>query len=662
MRSSEKTTSRYSPVGWRDQEEFSSLIDDRPDALLKSALEKIVYFEARSEQLANDLHASRAEVERCKHDLSAAAQREIELRRHVAEQEVRAQRAHAEREQMGRMAEALRAERAALIGKLIEASRIHGAARIEDDDDGDARFDLASFISELRSEALATRGTAAPLFESAGAYAETPLPASSRPSGFTPGASVRMAMPATQVGGPILSGKPVPRAAPAAATASSSPSSFVSVSPEARGLTMTGAADLSPDWAPSAATAAAPSVSAPVAASVEVQAQAPAPVMALAGAPRRTPPSTLAAHAERLHAEGRLNVSAKEVAALTGVGETFRGRTEETLFGFSVRELSAPDAPARIRAAERLKALAHPAAAPALATALHGETDPSVQVVLLGCFASFAHQEGVAIVSPLLSSQVPEVRVSALKALIALDASAAGPHLAAAMKDPDRAVRRRASLLALGLAGPAALELGEEAIRDGEPEVRSLAALVLGASGGERARSLLLEALRDPERKVRQAAAMSLSRILGHDVSAVVAMDDAQRRREIRRLASLPVRPVTPTSGGLAPAVAPLPLAPPAELGVSGAKARPSGPSEASGSLPALPPPAPPAARPVMPRTAPEALCGSVMIEIRTAIRGRTPVELAAATGASTNAISEACELLCARGQAVRRGAKFFAG
>src|SRR5215475_11243223 len=97
------------------------------------------------------------------------------------------------------------------------------------------------------------------------------------------------------------------------------------------------------------------------------------------------------------------------------------------------------------------------------------------------------------------------------------------------------------SLLALGLSGSAALKLGEQAIVDQEPEVRSLAALVLGASNGERARVLLLEALTDRDPKVRDAAAQSLSRILGKDVSPVVELDDPQRRREVRRLAALPV-------------------------------------------------------------------------------------------------------------------------
>ena len=106
----------------------------------------------------------------------------------------------------------------------------------------------------------------------------------------------------------------------------------------------------------------------------------------------RAPPlapgaSPVVRHAWRLQQEGRLAVSPGQMAELTGGGD-------ETLFGFSVRELSAPDATSRVRAAERLKALAQPAAAPALATALHAETDAPVQVALLAAFAEVGTRAG----------------------------------------------------------------------------------------------------------------------------------------------------------------------------------------------------------------------------------------------------------------------------
>jgi hypothetical protein len=544
-------------------------MEERPDALLKSALEKIVYFEARAEQLTNDLDASRAEAERAKLDLAAAAQREIDLRKKVAGLEVREARAHQEREEAARMNEALRTERAALIGKLLEASRIHDADKPAADDD--AGFDLASFIAELRGEALAGRAAVA-AFEVAAQR------------GAQEGASVGRGLVPRRDSSTALHMAPAP---------------------------------------------------------VEQLAFATVATVATVAATAKSAGSLVTQHAERLAAEGRLKVSNRQMRELSSEGALFPGKSEETLFGFSVRELSAPDAPSRQRAAERLKALGHPAAAPALATALNGETDPKVQAALLAAFATFARAEGIPIVTPLLNSPVPDVRIAALKTLITLDAAQAGPHLAAATKDPDRAVRRRASLLALGLSGDAALALGEQAIRDEDSEVRALAALVLGASGGERSRQLVQGALRDCEPKVRQAAAQALSRMLGQDVSAVVSMDDAQRRREVRRLSGLPSRPVT--REWVKPA---LPAA---------AQAAPAAVAVAVAATVAAPPVKP------APRVVPEELCTALVVEVRSAIRGRTLGDLVQATSREALAVEEALGLCAARGQVVRRGSKFFA-
>lgn len=483
-----------------------------PEALLKSALEKIIYFEARSQQLENDLSAVRGEAARLRTDIGAAAQREIELRRMVAELEVRATRAHCEREDSARVVEALRRERAELIGKMLEASRIHKSDEVPDPDS----FDLARFISELRGEVLFHR---------------------------------------SQDG-------------------------------------------------------SAPRPSAPVA---EQPPQSVAPLTAMAN---------------ELKAQGRLS---SDYSALS-TAQAFAGRTEETLFGFSVRELSAPDSQARVRAAERLKALGHPAAAPALAAALHNETDPLVQVALLASFAHFAKAQGAPVVTPLLTSAFPDVRISALKCLLTLDPPQAGPHLTAAMSDPDRAVRRRASLLALSLTGEAALVLGQKAIADSDSQVRSLAALVLGASGAEAARPWLFRAMRDPEEKVRRAASESLSKLLGCDVSKVVEMEDAPRRRAVRQLAQLPNQPA-----GQGPS--------PRSVAVASAGARVAVLEAAAG--------------PAAPRVD-EQLCGALMVELRSAIRGRTLAELTQHLTHAEETTLLACRLMEGRGQVVRRGNKYF--
>jgi HEAT repeat protein len=563
--------------------------DERPDALLKSALEKIVYFEARAEQLHHELTSTREELEHLKRELTLSEQRELDLRREVAQLEVRMGRLGTEREELLRLNQALRTERGQLLGKLLEASRIRASDRPEreEDDEDDLGIDLASFISQLRSEVL-----------------ERPAPAGS--------------------------------ASPA------------------------GAAPAYPWPAQGESVPAADSV----------------PVLAVVGAPASTLSSTASPvmqHAWRLQQEGRLAVSAGQMAELAGGLAGGGGGGDESLFGFSVRELSAPDATSRVRAAERLKALGQPAAAPALASALHAEDDPSVQVALLAAFAEVGKEQGASVVSPLLSSSVPEVRIASLKALLTLSPREAAPHLAQAVKDPDRSVRRRASLLALGLEGESARRLGEEAIHDPDSEVRSLAALALGAGSGESARSLLLEALKDPEVRVRRSAAQSLGRILGQDVSAVVDLDEGRRRREIRRLATLPVQPVRasllarpPPARALEPAPAPaLALAPMPSSRPAPALAPVPSPRPA----PRAPPPVASAPTPVASARAAaraaaspvEALCGPLLTEVRAAIRGRSLGELATGIRATTELAQEALALLVARGSVIRRGHKYFA-
>jgi HEAT repeat protein len=686
--------------------------DERPDALLKSALEKIVYFEARAEQLHGELDSTREQMERLKRELAETHQRELELRREVAELEVRVGRVQAERDELVRLNQALRGERLQMMDKLLDASRIRASGVERDDEDDDLGFDLASFISQLRSEVL-----------------------------------LRNEAPAVAVSG---RGPMVP-------------------------------------WRETSGTAS--DVGGSVA-DRAVPEPAPSPSVSTEGL------SPVAREAQRFMNAGRLSVSAEQLTELsTHTG--FGGATDETLFGFSVRELSAADAAARVRAAERLKALAHPAAAPALATALHAETDPGAQVALIHAFASLCREEGTSVVSPLLSSPVPEVRIAALKALLTLSPRDAAPHLAQAMKDQDRSVRRRASLLALGLEGETARRLGEEAIHDADPEARALAALALGAGSGENARALLLGALGDREPRVRKAAAQSLSRILGQDVSSVVDLDETHRRREIRRLATLPVKPVrarleqprpvaavavqavapvqaqavapvqaatsmqvqsgvqtqtaavtgmqvpahahvlasshgtagapamaftqahAPTSahgtaGAPAMAFAPargaassgagvpvqtrtggaLPPAPPVHAppassarpgGTASAPAphappvEPSAPSRRSPVQAALvamgavqsqqaavsPPPAPSAPPRPAPAKAPpsplEALCSRLLSEVRMAVRGRSLAELTASLAAPPELAQEALALLAARGAVVRRGHKYFA-
>ena len=245
--------------------------------------------------------------------------------------------------------------------------------------------------------------------------------------------------------------------------------------------------------------------------------------------------------AERLFEQGRL-----------AVPPTPR-HGEESLFGFSVRELSSPDPSARCRAAERLRTLGDRSAAPALAVALHAERDDTVLVALLEAFRALATREGAAVVEPLLAAPEPVVRIAALRAITHLDPDAAPAHLSRAAHDPDASVRRRTALLAVTLGPERMLELERQVARDPDPEVRRLAVLASGAAGGPQARTGLLGALEDPDLGVRRAAARSLAGILGIDLSHVPTLSDEERRREVRRLTTLTPVPTSQRARPLAP-------------------------------------------------------------------------------------------------------------
>ena len=566
--------------------------DGRAEALLRSALEKIVYFEARSETLQADAATLRAEADALRADLATSSQREVELRRRVAELEVELGRAHRERAEAARVLEAMRAERAGLMGKVLEAARIQGPSDTVQD------FDLAGFIADLRAEALALRG---PAFEA------PPMDARSGPA-------VALSTPA----GAPTSARPSPGSV--------------------------GQGDLPRE----------PPRSAPAQESVSAPASARAAVLAVTR------------EAERLFEQGRLAVPPSPRLG------------EESLFGFSIRELSSPDPSARCRAAERLRTLGDRAAAPALAVALHAEREDTVLVALLEAFRALATREGAAVVEPLLGASEATVRIAALRAITHLDPDAAPAHLSRAAHDPDASVRRRTALLAVSLGPERMLELERHVARDPDPEVRRLAVLAAGAAGGEQARPRLLGALEDPDLGVRRAAARSLTGLLGVDVGHVATLSDEERRREVRRLATLApvplsnrVRPLT------SPALAPSPRHDPMPEAADGWEAAPGAPrveSEAvemplvaAHATEAPPPPARIEVRLPSPGRehgaglhADEALCLQIASELRTSMRGRTVVDLAAQLGVTDERVIEAAALLTARGQVVRRGAKLF--
>jgi HEAT repeat protein len=595
------------------------LSDGRAEALLKSALEKIVYFEARSDQLQGDAATLRAETDQLRRELASATQREVELRRRIAELEVEIGRSHRDREEAGRVVDAMRAERTGLLEKVLEASRISGHTA-----DGGPDFDLGAFIAELRAEALAVRGG------SAAVVGQGSSPPSAGPLGRQASAPSQVTVTAVAV--PRQQSLPTPMSVPGSAVARREPSS-------------TSAAMTGPE--------------------LGLGQPAPSPASANDSVPGLMRSAALAVtrEAERLSDEGRLHVPSSPRFG------------EESLFGFSVRELSSPDPAARCRAAERLRTLGDRAAAPAVATALHAERDDSVLVTLLDTFRTLASREGAAVVAPLLGSASPVVRIAALRAVTTLDADAGVAHLARAAHDPDPTVRRRASLLAVSLGPERVLELQREAARDPDPEVRRLVVLATGAAGGDGARTRLLTALDDSDLGVRRAAARSLSRLLAVELGHVPELGDEERRREIRRLSTLDPAPLSvraqaatdeaassvsssmpSPSDGMAsdsetPEDTPILVTPEPDSSVALEAAHPPIASAVEVDSPVRPGPA---------VHSDEALCQRIAQELRAAMRGRTVPDLAAQLGVPSEQVIEAAALLTARGQVVRRGGKLF--
>ncbi len=557
---------------------METVSDARAEALLKSALEKIVYFEARSGQLEGDAATARAEVDRLKAELGAAGAREVELRQQLAELEVALGRVHRDREELGRVVDSLRAERTALLEQLLDAASIRG---VLSNDDGS--FDLAAFISQLRGEVLAARGA---------------------PEG--------MQLPVAAAG---VEEEPADDAV-----------AFQAEVARHMAQGVWGEPDKAPGVAPSGARGVAngrPLEERPARAVLQLDAEGPAlagwaPGEALRSAVPEVSSTTRLA--ERLQAEGRLGS--------LGPGRRPRAILEDTLYGFSVRELSAPEVGARIRAAERLGALQERGAAAALSAALHAERDPRATVAFLEALRLLAGKEGAAVVAPFADAAQPEVRISALRALVALDPSHAVPQLQRAARDADPSVRRRATLLGLQLPREYAAELERQQSTDVDPEVRRVSALAAGATGGHHARGALLAALDDSALEVRQAAARSLSRLLGVEVEGVAGLEGPPRRREIRRLTGLPLAPLT----------------------ARGSLPQPQRRLERTEVAVVEP----------VGRVGAEALCEPVLGELQSAMRGCTLAELVRLLAAPPEVIESACALLTARGQVVRRGIKLF--
>src|SRR5512142_837393 len=129
-----------------------------PEGILRSALEKIVFFECRVSQLESELAAARTTAERARADASEARRREVELTQLMAAERGAREDAQRRADDLTERIRLLEGERERLLGGLVERARVGGAPGADGapgPEEGGA--DLAGFIAELRAEIEALR-------------------------------------------------------------------------------------------------------------------------------------------------------------------------------------------------------------------------------------------------------------------------------------------------------------------------------------------------------------------------------------------------------------------------------------------------------------------------------------------------------------------------
>jgi HEAT repeat protein len=556
-----------------------------PEGILRSALEKIVFFECRVSQLESELYAARATAERARGDAAEARRREVELTQAMAAERGAREDAQRRADDLSEQNRLLQSERERLLGGLVERARVGGAPGADGapgPEEGGA--DLAGFIAELRAEIEALRAWKAAA-EAAG-----------------------------------IRGLPGPL-------------------PAARGERGT---------------------------------------------------ESMPALAERFRAEGRVGLAGRDADRLK---ELLTTRADRVLYERSMDDLRAPDPRVRMRAVRSLEALGARAAAPLLAAALGREEDEGVKAAVLGALGRFQEPFAADLCTRALDDPRPAVRVAALEALTRVAAGESEPRLARALSDPSPLVRRRAALLLGFTAGDRAEAALAVALGDPDRGVARAAAAALSGRPTARAQGALARALEHPQATVRRAAASSLARVAGEEVPAdgpapalraasrrisarLAAMDGtALREAVLAGAADAPSSHASSTMPEAAPAasaapelVASTPAAVPARLraGAAPAATAPApaaetsrAPGVASGRAPSR------AATAVMVQEAPpppedSGIETAILFEVRAALRGASPDDLAAAVGAPAAAVAAALSSLCDRGTLVQRGARWF--
>jgi hypothetical protein len=370
--------------------------------------------------------------------------------------------------------------------------------------------------------------------------------------------------------------------------------------------------------------------------------------------------------AQGFEAAGRIGVSRAEAGRLD---KGLESRAERSLYEASMDDLASTDPRARRRAADALRVMGSRAAAPLVAAAVGRERDADVKVALLSALGALAGPAAVDVAARELADPRPVVRGAALDAVAALAGEGAEPRLLAALGDVSPLVRRRAVLLLGFSRGSGAEEALRASLSDRDGGVARAAALALSGRPTSTAQAALARALDHAEESVRRIASTSVARWSGESIAAAAPAEE--RRRAARRIAeklSAVGTTVLRDAVVLAdPNADPAPARPAIARPVA---ARPvaTGPVPAAPVAASSPPvaaqvaaPAPKARVAVAVIEAPSGplspVEGAVLLELRSALRGRTPAEIAQVVSGGAD---RALAALVARGAAVQRGTRYF--
>jgi HEAT repeat protein len=456
-------------------------VSGSPEELLRSALEKVIFFECRVASLEHELVAARATAARARDEAGAARRRESELESKLAELKGAQAVGAVHNDELSERVRLLEAERERFLSGMVESARVAGAPAGDDDDAGNSS-ELAGFIAELRAEIEVLtawkREAEAAGYRPAVVPTATPTPTATATAPSAAPATAAAAGTAASSAGddlppPARAGRG-PVSVPAMATAFEQSGRITVSAAEARAL---------PSFATRSERALYESCLDDLAARDPAVRRRAADGLRALGS-RGAAPLVAAA----LGREADADVKTALLAALGALAEA-------NASDLALRELADPRPPVRAAALDAVSALAGPAAIPALTGSLV-DASPLVRrraVVLLGFARGETADEALA---GALTDRDAGVARAAAAALAGRPSARAQGALARALEHRDAAVRRAAALATARWSGEAVdtsapeaerrraarriseklLEVGGEALRSAVTKVRVVAA------------------------------------------------------------------------------------------------------------------------------------------------------------------------------------------